>query len=174
MEEVSNIFLIDSNALITPYKSYYPFDFAPSFWSQIRDNIEAGNIALLDVVKDEIEKGDDALSLWSKELSVARLIDRRQPQIISHYSNILNYIQTSGFYSSYALAEWSNVNEADPWLIATAKETGYILVTFETSAGALSKKTPSKRCKIPDICNAFQVKYDNLFSMMRILSISLH
>lgn len=29
------IFLIDSNSLITPHLTYYPFDFAPGFWNQI-------------------------------------------------------------------------------------------------------------------------------------------
>lgn len=174
MQDVSNIFLIDSSALITPFKSYYPFDIAPSFWAQIEDKIESGDIALLDIVKEEIEKGCDDLSIWCKGLSVARFIDRRQPNIIENYSRILTYIQTCGFYTSHALAEWSNVNEADPWLIAAAMDTGFTIVTFESSAGGLSKKTPSRRCKIPDICDRFHVKYDNLYSMMRELAISLH
>ena len=45
------IFLIDSNSLITPYKNYYPFDFAPGFWLQIEQSIKYGEIAILDIVK---------------------------------------------------------------------------------------------------------------------------
>lgn len=174
MQEIADVFLIDSSALMTPYKSYYPFDIAPSFWDQIKGNIESGNIAVLDVVKDEVEKGDDDLSKWIKELSISEFIDHRQTSILARYSDILSYIQTCGFYKPHALTEWANANVADPWLIAAAIETGYTIVTFESSAGVLSKKNPSVRCKIPDICDVFHVKYENLFTMMRSLSIRLH
>ena len=174
MEEVTEVFLIDSSALIAPYESYYPFDIAPCFWDQIKENIEQGRIAVLDVVKDEVEKGGDDLSEWVKGLSIAKLIDRRETAILAHYSEILTYIQTCEFYTPHALADWANANTADPWLIASAIEKGYTIVTFESSAGHLSKKFPSKRCKIPDICDVFHAKYDNLFAMMRKLSISLH
>ncbi|HRX58735.1 MAG TPA: DUF4411 family protein [Eubacteriales bacterium] len=174
MQGTTEVFLIDSNALMTPYKNYYPFDIAPCFWDQIGENVESGRIAVLDVVKAEVEKGDDNLSKWIKDLSIAQYIDHRQKSILAHYSEILTYIQTCGFYTAHALREWANAGEADPWLIAAAIETGYTIVTFESSAGVLSMKNPSRYCKIPDVSDAFKVKYDNLFTMMRKLSISLH
>ena len=174
MQETAEVFLIDSSALVTPYKSYYPFDIAPCFWDQIKENIEIGRIAVLDVVKDEVEKGGDTLSEWINELSIARFIDHREAPILAHYSEVLTYIQNCEFYTAHALADWANANIADPWLIATAIEKDFTIITFETSAGHLSKKYPSKRCKIPDICDVFHAKYENLFSMMRKLSISLH
>lgn len=174
MENSSTIFLIDSNVLITPYKSYYPFDIAPCFWDQVKEKIETGSIALLDIVKEEIQKGNDDLSTWCSKLSAAELIDRRQPLIVENYAKVLQYIQVCGFYNSHALAGWADANIADPWLIATAMVTGYTIITFEVSAGGLSKKTPSSRCKIPDVCKHFDVKYDHLYSMMRELSINLH
>ena len=45
------LFLIDSNSLITPYRTYYPFDLAPGFWNQVGNHIELGSIILLDVEK---------------------------------------------------------------------------------------------------------------------------
>lgn len=174
MQEEDAIFLIDSNALIAPYKSYYPFDIAPSFWDQVKDRTESGKIVVLDVVKAEVEKGEDELSEWIRELTIAEYIDHRRIDILEHYSDILTYIQTCEYYNPHALTNWANANVADPWLIATAIATGYTIVTFESPAGTLSKKNQSGRCKIPDICDAFSVKYENLFSMMRKLSISLH
>ena len=53
---MDELFLIDANSLITPFLSYYPFDFAPSFWSQISDHISNGSIVILDMVKAEILK----------------------------------------------------------------------------------------------------------------------
>lgn len=143
MEEKAEVFLIDSSALMTPYKSYYPFDIAPNFWEQMEERIEAGKIAVLDVVKDEVEKGDDDLSNWIKKLTIAKYIDHRQESILAHYSQVLTYIQTCGFYNTYALTEWANAKVADPWLIATAITTGYTIITFESSAGNLSTRNPS-------------------------------
>ena len=37
------IFLIDANSLITPHLTYYPFDFAESFWSQMEEHIQNGD-----------------------------------------------------------------------------------------------------------------------------------
>jgi hypothetical protein len=30
-------FLIDTSALITPYRQYYAFDLVPSFWEKLKD-----------------------------------------------------------------------------------------------------------------------------------------
>ena len=57
-------FLIDANSLITPYKRFYPFDFAPGFWTQMEDHIQSGEIAILDLVKR-----DDELILSLKNTS---------------------------------------------------------------------------------------------------------
>lgn len=64
------IFLIDANSLITPHLTFYPFDFAPGFWSQLEQSIQDGRIAILDMVKAEILHGNDnlkELSEWSRE-----------------------------------------------------------------------------------------------------------
>ncbi|WP_276931467.1 DUF4411 family protein [Dubosiella newyorkensis] len=33
---MSKVYLLDSNCLITAKNSFYPFDFAPSFWEHIK------------------------------------------------------------------------------------------------------------------------------------------
>ena len=38
------IFLIDANSLITPYLTYYPFDFAESFWDKWRNIFKMGTL----------------------------------------------------------------------------------------------------------------------------------
>ena len=106
MNDASNHFLIDSNAIITPYLQYYPFDLMPKFWEQLEINIENGSICILDMVKNEILKGNDKLSEWIKGISISNLIDHRNANILDKYSEILDYIQNSGYYSSKALTEW--------------------------------------------------------------------
>lgn len=75
-------------------------------------------------------------------------------------------------YSDKALRDWSDVNAADPWLIATASALGYTLVAFETSAGSISVKNPSGKTKIPDVAPKFDVKCVNLFYFMRKMNIA--
>jgi hypothetical protein len=55
-------FLIDTNTFITPFKEYYPFDFAPSFWRFLGENILNENISVLSKVYDEVVKVADDLS----------------------------------------------------------------------------------------------------------------
>lgn len=60
MVNSSEKFLIDANTLITASRFFYAYDLVPSFWKTFEDEIKAGNIVLLDMVKAEIDKGQDA------------------------------------------------------------------------------------------------------------------
>lgn len=60
MVNSSEKFLIDANTLMTASRFFYAYDLVPSFWKTFEDEIKAGNIVLLDIVKAEIDKGQDA------------------------------------------------------------------------------------------------------------------
>lgn len=60
MVNSSEKFLIDANTLMTASRFFYAYDLVPSFWKTFEDQIKAGNIVLLDMVKVEIDKGQDA------------------------------------------------------------------------------------------------------------------
>ncbi len=53
------------------------------------------------------------------------------------------------------------LKEADPWLIAHAKDNNYVIVTHERPSQSTTK------IKIPDICNGLGVKWINTFEMLR-------
>ena len=61
MKTNKKIYLVDSDTFITPFKTYYPFDFAPSFWAFLGNNILNNNIAVLSKVYAEIANGTDEL-----------------------------------------------------------------------------------------------------------------
>lgn len=167
------IFLIDANSLITPYLTYYPFDFAESFWGQMEEHIQNGSIAILDLVKDEIRQGEDSLKDWMDALTISNYIDRRDPTILTYYGTVLSHIQTNDCYKSSALTEWAKGTVADPWLISTAKAKGYTIITFEVPNKGLNSRSPSKNAKNPDVASVFGVKTANLFYMMRALGFTL-
>ena len=55
-------FLVDANSFIEPYRRYYAFDLIPSYWEALSAKAKTGRVVLLDMVKDEIDKGEDALA----------------------------------------------------------------------------------------------------------------
>lgn len=172
MIENAEKFLVDANSFITPYKNYYPFDLAPSFWSQLVLSKNRESIYLLDLVNNEITKGDDELSNWVNQNSNFNIV-RIDEEIVNNYSRVINYIAQSGYYNQNALNNWSNEAVADPWLIAAALKDKYTIITLEKPTGNLNKNTPSKNPKIPDVAKHFNVKYENLFYMMRSLNFRL-
>ena len=150
---ISNkVFLVDSNALITPYQQYYPFDFAQSFWNQIGDE-------------------NDPLRKWIEETKIKLFVDHREATILEQYANVLQYVQDCGYYNDTALANWSDLTVADPWLIAAAKAKGFFLVTFETNIYNLDTRNKTKRVRIPDVANHFGLNTVKLFDMMRALNV---
>ena len=166
-------FLIDSNSLITPYRTFYSFDFSPKFWQQIGHHFEHGSIMLLDMVQDELLKGDDDLTDWLKSLNIQRVVSHRDSSVIAKYAEILQYIQNDSRYKASALNEWARESVADAWLIAAAALLNCTVITFEVHNTGLNATNPSKEAKIPDVADAFEVKTNNLYYMMRELGISL-
>lgn len=169
------VFLVDSNALIVPYQQYYSFDFGKLFWDQLQEQIEEGNIAILDMVKEELLKGreDDRLRKWIEEIEIGCFIDHRETEIVAEYGRVLRYVQECGLYKDTALAAWSQLSIADPWLIAVSKVKGYKLVTFETTFEKLDVRNKTKRVRIPDVAKHFNVDVVKLFDMMRELDFRL-
>lgn len=164
------IFLIDTNSLITPYANYYPFELFPTFWKQLKDQIIKGSVVILDFVKNEVEHSKDELSDWIKEIPDDIIVNHKNIDIISKWAEIMNYIQTSPCYKEQALQEWSRDTVADPWLIATAAIYGYTIITFERPNNGLNAKSPSKNPKVPDVAAKFGVKTKNLYQMMKELN----
>lgn len=156
-------FLIDANALITPHLQYYPFDLAPSFWRQLEEFIGNGTIVILDMVKAEILQGTDSLRDWMDDLEIEVLIDRRKPEILAKYSQVLTHLQNDPCYQEAALHEWSKATVADPWIIATAAAYGYTIITLEKPIPGLSPKAPTKKPKIPDVAKALGAQVYDLF-----------
>lgn len=162
---VEEKFLLDTNIFVTPYQNYYPFDLAPGFWKQLEDKLVLDNIAVLDVVKAEVEKGEDDLSDWLKNVPNLNILSRKDANIVKEYSGVLTHLQNSPQYTDKALRAWAKEGVADPWLIATAKAYGYTIVTLETAVGKIT--TACNKPKIPNVGADLGVHCEDLFSFMR-------
>lgn len=166
-------FIIDTNSFIEPYNKYYSFDLAANFWEQLKYHFEAGNIVLLDMVKDEISKGEDDLSEWLNGINILKEIDHRTSDIPFNYGRVLQAIQDNPIYKETALANWSQETVADAWLIATALTNNYTVITFEKGQLTPNSKNVFKNAKIPDVAEDFGVKVADLYYLMRKLGIKL-
>lgn len=126
---VDKTYLLDTSAFITPYRFYYAFDLVPSYWRELLKVAECGKIIFLDLVKREIEQGEDSLRDWMGENgSKFTVCNHVTDEIVGKYQEVIRYIQSCGYYSQKALHAWSQGNIADPWLIATAAVKHYLLL----------------------------------------------
>lgn len=101
MVKLEDKFLIDANTLMTASRQYYAYDILPSFWEIFGDEIKRGTIVLLDMVKAEIDKGQDKLKEWvSERTDDFEICNHIDPEIISKYAQIMQYIQECGFYNA--------------------------------------------------------------------------
>jgi hypothetical protein len=88
------VFLVDTNTFITPFKNYYPFDFAEPFWVFLQKHIECGDIAVMSKVYDELDKKDDLLREWIQKLSFTQ-IDFQTDDVTDIFRQVLDHIENS-------------------------------------------------------------------------------
>ena len=90
---MNEMFLLDTNTFLTPYESYYALDLAPSFWNALEKVLtKHEKVAVLDLVEDEILKGEDNLTQWFQELTakkIIKIISHDDIEIISWYGKVL-------------------------------------------------------------------------------------
>ncbi|MGI6768803.1 MAG: DUF4411 family protein [Bacilli bacterium] len=170
MNDVSK-FIVDTNTFITPYKSYYAPDLHPEVWEGFKNAIIDCKIIILDLVKVELLDGNDWLSEWINQFDVSLILSRNDLRIINKYTEVLEYLSNSGYYTENALIEWSDETKADAWLIAAAAVNNYELITLEKPNNNLSNINKTKRAKIPDVCYHFGVKWGDIYYLRRQLGI---
>lgn len=114
------------------------------------------------MVYQELSAGNDDLAAWVKlrrEQFVSEADDATQikfAEVSNHVSNLPD--KKVGEVQFF-------LGGADPWLIAKAAVIGATVVTSE-------KKVPdvSKKVKIPNVCEHFNVPYINSFELLRTLN----
>lgn len=156
-------YIFDTNIFIRS-KNEMPIDLWPTFWTKVAEMISSKQIFSNIQVREEIEKGNDELTLWMKENAPSDFYIGNDEEVMIKYAEVQNWASCNPVYRSEAVTEFAQV--ADAFLVATASAKGYTLVTNET-ADPMCKR----RVKIPDACNALGVRYCNLNTVLRELEI---
>lgn len=155
---------LDADSLIRTKNGPYSFDIAPGFWEFLEEKVAEGIIASSLMVYDELEDGDeDDLLLWARKQKENGLFIEPDAVVQTFFRQIVDYVNEK--YLQYQASEF--LAGADPWIIAHAKAYGGRVVTFEISA------PDSKKPKIPDVGNKFDVKTLNIYKMAKELGMSL-
>jgi hypothetical protein len=159
-------YLLDSNVFIQAKNMQYPFDVFPGFWDWLKRDMEAGIIASISPIFQELSKGNDSLLDWingCKDCGCFLPVDDISTQ--SKFSEIATWtFDPDRIFKQTAQAEFLAI--ADSWLVAKAATINATIVTHETYDPHCKI-----RVKIPNACRAFGVEYIDVIELTRRLGV---
>lgn len=150
-------YLLDSNVFIQAKNDHYGFDFVPGFWEWLIKENQAGSVASIEKVRDELRAGKDDLSEWAKQRDDGFFLTP-DSAVVEALSQVSNWSGNQG-YKPAAVATFLKV--ADYWLVAHALAYNWVVVTHETSDNTLMK------IKIPNACVGLGLRCINPYQMLR-------
>jgi hypothetical protein len=162
------VYVLDSDVFMTAARSYYAFDLVPTFWRVLVGEASNGRLLSIDRVKEEIDRGNDRLKEWASGDFHAWFEPTNHSSVLGHYRDIVRWAEAQQQFTRAAKDEFTDKENADPWVVAYAKATNRTVVTNE-------KYEPNirRRIKIPNVCKAFDVEYVDTFQMLRALGVRL-
>ena len=150
-------YLLDSNVFIQAKNLHYGFDFVPGFWEWLIKENQAGSVASIKKVRDELRAGEDDLSEWAKQRDDGFFLTP-DSAVVEALSQVSNWSATQG-YDPAAFSIFLQV--ADYWLVAHALANNCVVVTHENPADTLRK------IKIPNACVGLGLRCINPYQMLR-------
>jgi hypothetical protein len=150
-------YLLDANVFIQAKNLHYGLDFCPAFWDWLVDRNRAGQVASVEKVDDEIQAGDDELSIWAKATGNAFFL-RPDDAVVPALTRVSMWT-TSQNYEAAAVSTFLQV--ADYWLVAHALAHDYTVVTHEVPAES------TRKVKIPNVCIGLGLHCMSPFDMLR-------
>ena len=152
------MYLLDANTYIEAKNRYYQMNFCPAYWDWLDHKFDVGALASVSTVYDEIAAKGDDLSAWVLPRR-HHFLDVTSDAIQTRMAEIANHVVGLPNKSQGNVANF--LGGADPWLVAKASLDNEIVVTQEVPVDAISKKV-----KIPNICQHFNVDFINTFQLL--------
>lgn len=164
------IFIVDTNFFIQSHRATYPIDVAEGFWNTVIKLANENKIISIDKVKNEIFNNDDELSTWiDNNLAAEFFKPTNSQEVLANYSQIVNWANSkNNFYLPRAISEFLDFNYADSWLVVYA-----LSLKVECVITTQEKSEPNRKSKIkiPEVCDAFNIRYTNIIGMFRELGV---
>lgn len=159
-----SVYVLDANVFIEAARRYYAFDLTPKFWELLVELAEQGKIISIDRVKIELDRGKDELARWANHDFHNAFAMADETDVIDSYGEIMNWVNGQDQFRDFAKAEFAR--GADGWVVAYAMAKEYTVVTQEVPDPHIRKRIP-----IPNVCQAFEVPFDDTFEMLRKLGV---
>ncbi|WP_034994865.1 DUF4411 family protein [Liquorilactobacillus vini] len=122
-------------------------------------------IFILDKVYKEMLQGKDELRDWAK-CNKSKVVD--SALAVKEYQDVLIYLVSSNKWEPAGYELWaSDINKADPWLIACAKMKSLIIVTDEKNSGPNGKKSRQEP-KIPFVADRLGVRTIGFWEFLKL------
>lgn len=150
-------YLLDANVFIQAKNLYYGFDFCPAFWEWLEIQNDAGIVASIEKVADELYEGGDELSDWAEERGDAFFIPP-DDAVLPVLQTVSDWASGQG-YEPAAVATFFDV--ADYWLVAHALAHRCVVVTHERAADS------ARKIKIPNVCIGLGIRFISPYDMLR-------
>lgn len=159
------MYVLDTNVFIDAANTYYAFDLAPGYWDFLVQLFDSRHAVSIKSVYDELDSADDEdpLKAWAKRNSKHFVVP--DARVVASYQQVMKWAQGQSYKPS-AIKEFQSV--ADSWIVAHAMAYRRVVVTREKPAPG-----SKRRIKIPDACDALNVKYLDPFTMLRDEDMSL-
>lgn len=151
-------YVLDANVFMSAKNLHYGLDFCPAFWDWLVHAGNTGSVFSIDKVADEIEAGQDDLSVWAK--SHGHKLFRRTPSTLAPQLTQVSTWATGQQYTPAAINTF--LQAADYYLLAHALAGNHVVVTHEIPANS------PKRIKIPDACIGVGARFMTPYQMLRI------
>jgi hypothetical protein len=152
------MYLLDTNAFLTPAATYYAFDICGGYWDWLADAAVRGELASIDRVKGELRQKDDHIKNWI-DFHAQHLFRPETAAVVGHMRTVATWVTGNG-YQPAAVSEF--LGKADSLLVAAAMDCGGVVVTLESRA-----PNSHKRVKIPDACDAHGIQCITPYELLR-------
>lgn len=151
-------YLLDANTYIQAKNQYYGMDICPAYWSWLDEQFKQGLVCSVDMISRELKDGNDDLAIWVCDHS-SHFIENDDESTQQAFTDIVQFVMDG----NYNAGNRDNfLAKADPWIIAKAKTIGATVVTHECFVVQNTKKV-----KVPNICQEFDVTCINTFQLLR-------
>jgi hypothetical protein len=136
------LYLLDANTLINAHRTWYALNRVPEFWSWILHHAAAGTLKMPSEIYAEVEAGNDALADWVKDAAHKTALRLSEPADAAKVQVVL-----TKYGPNLTDADAIKIGQ-DPFLVAAALgHADRQVVTAELWSG----KIGSNR-KVPNIC----------------------
>ncbi|WP_421865742.1 DUF4411 family protein [Marinobacter adhaerens] len=152
------MYYLDANTFIEAKNRYYHMDICPGYWQWILDSYADGSVGSIEMVLDELSKGNDELASWAKE-NESLFFPTDAQDVQGVMTDVSSYVASLPDLKPNAVPDF--LSGADPWLVCMAKANGGVVVTHE-----LPNPDAKKKIFLPDVCDYFDVQYINTFELL--------